>query len=208
MIFQGKSWKKHLGLFFLSQNFSGKRLEDTLAIAIYNLCGLNPYIDVLYWESWNYFFPSSSVLKTEFSLVGGIGLGLFIPVQTETGSLHSMLGLEVPMQEMQSPLGSGTHGGHRAGLECPLWFLSCQLQARHKEDLTLLVPQLQQASDPLSRRGAQLFWWAIAFWPGKAFCKRIRAHQLDVNQQLWQRSLAVILQPCFAVWGREWDFNE
>lgn len=81
-------------------------MEDTLAIAIYNLCGLNPYIDVLYWESWNYFFPSSSVLKTEFSLVGGIGLGLFIPVQTETGSLHSMLGLEVPMQEMQSPLGS------------------------------------------------------------------------------------------------------
>lgn len=58
------------GFFFLSQNFSGKRLEDTLAIAIYNLCGLNPYIDVLYWESWNYFFPLFLCLENRIFISG------------------------------------------------------------------------------------------------------------------------------------------
>lgn len=102
-------------------------------------------------------FTPPCVLKTQFSLVGGIGLGQFIPVQTEIGSLHSMLGLEVPRQEMQSPLGREHSWGTWSWVGVSLVVLSCQLQARHREALTLLIPCLQQASDPLNRRGAQLF---------------------------------------------------
>lgn len=56
------------------------------------------------------------------------------------------------------------------------------------------MPHLQQTSNPSSRRGAQLFWWAIAFWPGKTFCK---AYQ---TPSAWHESAAPseIAGQCFA----------
>lgn len=146
-------------------------------------------------ELCNFFFFFFCGLKTEFPWWGGRGLGLFILVQTEIGSLHDMLGLE--------PLGQETLMGGRgsqAGVSL-LLVPFCQLQARRRASLTFLMPHLQQTSNPSSRRGAQLFWWAIAFWPGKTFCKRIKLHQLDMNRQLHQRLPGGVLQPCFALWG-------
>lgn len=115
------------------------RLEDTVIAVAWNytsfglrifLCDLYLYPGILYQECWNYiilFFFCS--LKTEFPWWGGRGLGLFILVQTEIGSLHGMLGLEPLGQETRTPLWEdGTHGGHgsQAGVSL-LLVPSCQL---------------------------------------------------------------------------------
>lgn len=70
-----------------------------------------------------------------------------------------MLGLEPLRQEARAPLWEeGIRGGHGSWVGmCLLLVPSCQLQARHREGLTLFMPHLQQTSYPLSCRGAQLF---------------------------------------------------
>lgn len=66
-----------------------------------------------------------------------------------------MLGLEPLRQEIRASLWERGHGS-QVGVSL-LLVPSCQLQARHREDLTLLMPHLQQGSDLSNCRGSQLF---------------------------------------------------